>query len=247
MPAFIDLSGQVFGRLTVLSREKNGGGGHTRWRCGCACGNETVVQQSKLRSGNTSSCGCLQKELVASRLSIHGGSGTRLYTIWSSMKDRCYNPNRAGFVDYGARGISICDEWRNDFTVFREWALVSGYSDRLSIDRVDVDGNYEPANCRWATDKQQRQENNRHIRPVVQDEAIFYPRITAAAEATGVDKTCIYSVLAGKTKTAGGHRWRYATEQELEVAREMGLETADLHSFEITKHQFRTTTIFERL
>ena len=104
-----------------------------------------------MRNGSTKSCGCLSNELLKKRNSIHGLCRTRIYSIWDNMIQRCTNPNRNEFVNYGGRGIKICDEWRQSFRAFYEWAIDNGYDDNLSLDRIDVDGNYCPQNCRWIT------------------------------------------------------------------------------------------------
>ena len=109
------------------------------------------------------SCGCLRKELVGNRFTTHSKSKKRLYRTYHHMKERCYSPKAKGYVDYGGRGISICDEWLSDFESFYDWAVSHGYSDELSIDRIDVNGNYEPSNCRWATNTEQ-ERNKRHTR-----------------------------------------------------------------------------------
>lgn len=161
--ALIDLTGKRFGRLVVIQREGSIGV-HAAWRCLCDCGSETLVRGDHLRDGKTKSCRCLEKEKRDNGEThfIHGGRGTRIYEIWSSMRKRCENPNSQSFCNYGGRGISVCNEW-SDFVVFRDWALSNGYAEDLSIDRVNNDGNYEPSNCRWATAKEQA-NNRRTVR-----------------------------------------------------------------------------------
>ena len=158
-----DLLGKRFGRLLVLSRDAPIKGKVTTWSCKCDCGNTAHVVTSSLVAGLTKSCGCLRRETVAKRSTVHGGCGTRLYTIWSDMRLRCYNPNAVGYEYYGGRGITVCNEWLNSFESFRDWSVKHGYSDDLTIDRVDNDGNYEPNNCRWATYTEQN-NNSRNCK-----------------------------------------------------------------------------------
>lgn len=150
MSKFKDLTGQKFGRLTALYRLHNITG-KTKWLCACDCGNLKEVTLSDLKKGNTQSCGCLYKDIHTK----HKKCDTRLYCIFGAVKSRCYNKNNKRYKDYGGRGIAVCSEWKDNFQAFYDWAINNGYNDSLTIDRIDVNGNYEPSNCRWVTPKQQ--------------------------------------------------------------------------------------------
>lgn len=165
MSKFKNLAGEKFGKLTVLSRAndyvKPSGQKIIQWNCLCDCGNETVVRGEYLKSGHTKSCGC---NTHISRSITHGQSKTRLYKIWIGIRGRCYNPNRNCYRLYGERGIILCDEWF-DFENFYNWSMGNGYSDELTIDRINNDLGYSPSNCRWATCREQanNKRNNRIV------------------------------------------------------------------------------------
>ncbi len=162
------LCGERFGRLTVVSRAETVNG-QSMWNCICDCGNQCVVRGSHLRGGKQKSCGCYRKEVSRIINTTHGQSDTRLYHIWQGMIERCRNYRNKSFKDYGARGISVCGEWLS-FQAFMEWSLKNGYTDLMSIDRIDVNRDYSPENCRWVTMKQQQNNRRDNLKITFQSE-----------------------------------------------------------------------------
>lgn len=142
-----DLTGKKFGRLTVIKRVQNSKNQKSRWLCKCDCGNEVVVERSNLSINKTKtiSCGCWKKE----KITKHNKHKTNIYFIYTSMKQRCYNPKNPAYKYYGLKGIKICDDWLENFMNFYNWAMSNQYKEGLSIDRINVNGDYEPNNCRW--------------------------------------------------------------------------------------------------
>ena len=160
----VDLTGQKFGKLTVCDRRWCENNKRNLWYCKCECGNTVMVPTSALSSGRTKSCGCLRKTVASAKHKLHGMSTSRQYRIWNAMKERCQCTTNKQYKDYGERGIVVCDEWKDSFESFYDWAMSNGYADHLTLDRIDTNGNYCPDNCRWSTSKEQNSnKRNNHI------------------------------------------------------------------------------------
>lgn len=212
----LNLSGQKFGRLSVLCRRGSSNDGKSLWECKCDCGNVGLYVGKRLKSGNTKSCGCLSSETTAKRnveSATHGMANTITYNTWDSMKQRCLNEDSEGYRHYGGRGISVCDRWMT----FQNF--IDDMGERPSgktIDRIDVNGNYEPGNCRWATPVEQG--NNRRSNVFIEFNGL---KLTATqwAEKIGIgSKTIMYRLKNGwsvfdtlNTPTNHGNAWLRGT------------------------------------
>lgn len=163
----LNLVGMTFGRLSVISKANTriykSGGKKTAFLCRCSCGNEVEVLGSSLTKGQQS-CGCLKNEKFIERSTSHGMTKTKTFVTWCAMKTRCNNKNASSYVNYGGRGIKVCDDWNNSFEAFLR-DMGEKPSDEFSIERINVNGNYEPSNCKWATKKEQvrNKRSNRFI------------------------------------------------------------------------------------
>lgn len=157
MAKLIDLSGQKFNKLLIVERRGSDKLGHTLWLCKCDCGNYKICRGDKVKTGKIKSCGCSNQQ------QDHGLCHTRLYKIFEGMKSRCYNKSCSNYKNYGARGIQICDEWLTDFVKFYAWSMEHKYQDGLTIERINVDGNYEPSNCCWVTLLEQQHNKTNSI------------------------------------------------------------------------------------
>lgn len=167
MPAFIDLTGKQFGRLTVVRQTRK----HI-WECRCECGAVIERPGPYLRCGDTASCGCLRRELAAAAHTVHGMRADNRYCIWKKMIQRCTNPNDPDCADYGGRGIRVCHRWAISFLDFCE-DMGPRPTPKHSIDRIDTNGDYEPGNCRWATDAQQTRNKRSNIWVVVEGQRMI--------------------------------------------------------------------------
>lgn len=191
-----DLIGKKFGRLTVVDFSHTNKHKQSMWKCKCECGKEIIATGIHLSNGHTKSCGCLKKDVLQSR-KTHGMRNTRLYRIWLGMKSRCTIKTTTSFRHYGGRGITICDEWMNDFQSFYDWAMANGYSENLTIDRIDPNGNYEPSNCRWVTTKVQANNKRTNAKILFNGET---KTIKEVSEISGINYQTLFSrYKAGKS------------------------------------------------
>ena len=192
MPKTIPMIGKRFGRLTVIAEgEKSGTSRSARWICRCDCGNITKpIPGEVLRKGDSKSCGCYKRDLTIQRSATHNLCHSRIYRIWSLMKDRCYNPNSPKYRRYGAREIGICDEWLNSFEAFYVWAMANGYSEDLTLDRKNNDKGYSPENCRWATPVDQANNRGNQIFHEINGEV---KTLSQWARQSGVKYSTIYA------------------------------------------------------
>lgn len=165
-----DLTGKKFNRLTVISFHGVTKSGNATWLCECECGNTNIVSGAALKLGSVKSCGCYMRDVQREKHTTHGRSRSRLYLIYIGMIRRCYKEKNPNYKNYGAREIRVCDEWLTGFEAFYDWAMRNGYDEtskrgECTLDRVDVDGHYEPSNCRWVSAKVQarNKRNNRLI------------------------------------------------------------------------------------
>ncbi len=184
---FKDMKGQIISKLQVLNRVENDRFGNAMWLCKCECGNEVIVKGANLRNGKTKSCGCYNKEVK--RNLTHGMSGTKIYKRWLGMKGRCNNKDNTAYANYGGRGITICDEWL-DVENFINWATSNGYREDLTLERLDVNSNYNPENCVWVTRTQQNRNTRRNIKETINGTTYTLAEI---ARKVGVTRGSIYN------------------------------------------------------
>jgi len=178
MSTEIDISNKKYGKLTAIKKAfyKKG---KSYWVFRCDCGNEKIIIKDNVVKGQTKSCGCLQKEIAKitqlKNRAIHKKSRTRLYNVYSAIKARCYNKNVNNYNRYGGRGITVCDEWKNNFMSFYNWAIKNGYKENekrglCTIDRIDNNGNYCPENCRFVNNTIQARNTRKNHNITINNE-----------------------------------------------------------------------------
>lgn len=183
----IAMEGKVFGHLTVLEYV-----GNEKWKCLCDCGNISYPNGNSLRTGKTKSCGCGYQEKLVDSLTTHGKRHTRIYSIYTNMKSRCYNKNRSNYKYYGGKGIQICDDWKSSFENFYKWSMSNGYTDDLEIDRIDNSLGYSPENCRFVTRIEQIGNRTNSLYIVVNEEKILFKEL---CKKQGVDYKTAHNQL----------------------------------------------------
>lgn len=217
--------GDKFNKLTVLEKTNQRINRSIIYKCQCDCGNITYVKSTNLIKGYIKSCGCLQRKMASKCNKTHGLSHTKLFYVWQDMIKRCFKENHHAYKYYGGRGITVCNEWKNDFMSFYNWAINNGYEEGLTIDRIDVNGNYEPNNCRWVTMKVQCKNRrkvdttfnkNPKARKIVKLDLLdnyicTYDCIKSAMIDNNINllSSSISACCKGKAKSAYGYKWKY--------------------------------------
>ena len=187
----IDLTGQTFGHWKVLKRADNRKK-IVMWLCKCDCGTEKIVQGTSLKNGTSNSCGCHSSRLSENHHKTHGLTNTKLYRVWQRMKNATTNVNNQDYKHYGKKGVMVCSEWFDNFLNFYNWSITNGYKEGLTIDRIDNNGNYEPNNCRWTTQKVQTNNYSKNILLEYDNEI---HTIAEWAEIIGIKYTTLYNRL----------------------------------------------------
>lgn len=197
MPKRLEIQkGTRYGRLVVVKEvepRKVKRGYERRFLCMCDCGKMVETLLRSLRIGATQSCGCKHQEMSAEacrnrRIHPDNDDANRIYTVWCNMKSRCFRKTASSYKMYGARGIGVCDEWKNCFLSFYEWSIANGYKDGLTIDRINNNGNYEPSNCRWVTPQEQANNTRKNVFITHNGET---HTIAEWSRLTGIDRTTI--------------------------------------------------------
>lgn len=220
-----DIVGQKFERLTITKylgfyNKNNKGRKEHYYDVKCDCGNiSNEIMRRNLKNGISKSCGCIQKEGLLERITSHGLSKHRLYDIYNGMKQRCTNQNDKNYKYYGGRGISICTEWLGDngFTKFYNWSLDNEYSEYLSIDRINVNGDYEPSNCKWATMKEQVVNRRNDKKPIAispNGEIHNIDCLEDFIKDNNFDRFTVYKCLKGEYRQHNGWQFKYNTKQQ---------------------------------
>lgn len=220
-------NGQRFNKLVVVSETNERLNRSIVYKCKCDCGKTVYTTRTRLEKGLTKSCGCLQRQRASEANKTHGLSSSKIYSVYRDMKRRCNSKNHHAYKYYGGRGITVCKSWNNDFSAFYKWALINGYEEGLTIDRIDNDEGYSPENCRWVTmtiqcNNRRKPKNielskNPNAKPVnmysLDDNLVkTYGSIKEACIDNNIKGTgnCISACCRGKQKTAYNYKWQYA-------------------------------------